>query len=870
MNPRSVFPALLVFSLCTTLSLANESRSLHEAARLGDVAQVTKLLAGDPALVDARGATEDTPLHYAVMGQRGDVVDLLLSRGADVDAQDSGGRTPLHVAAGTDNEKLIGLLLAAGADVGAMDARGETPLHIAARRFKANSMHALLAAGADAQARNDAGQTPLHVLGSAVRVQDADFEELVGSLAMLLVDHGADASIIADGLPALLPETPGTETGRDTWTDYDDIGPDLLAYETAYPGLCKRYDLGLSFQGRHLWALKISDNVLVEENEPEFKYIATMHGDEIVGTKMCMMLIDYLMANYGSDTQVTGIIDGVELWIVPLMNPDGYDRSPRTRYNAQGIDLNRNFPEWMNGDPNTPDGRATEVQVIMNWSFGHTFTASANLHGGALVVNYPFDNDGLGSVFSPTPDEDMFVYVSEQYSQYNLPMWNGSFYHGITNGAAWYSIDNGMQDWNYRYMGNNELTIELGNTKQPSASQIPTYWNDNRQSMLAYIETCLIGVGGLVTDVDTGEPIAATVTVVGRDHPIYTDPEVGDYHRMLMPGTYSLRFEAAGYDSLVVPDVVVSAGDATELNVQLGPSARVTYPNGGEELSSGIATSVTWVGNPDAQFHVQYSDNYGQSGVIVDGFETGTLGAEYTTGGDAEWYVVGSGAHAGSYCARAGVISHYDTTWMTRTVAGGELSFWYRVSSESGYDWFNFYVDGDRKIHVAGESGWQHYSTTLATGSHELKWEYTKDVNTTSGSDTAWIDELTIVDDQTTWTDIIALTETGATSTPWTPGEASTDCKVRVRAYYGAGSYGEWDESDATFAINSSPYPVGDLDCSGSVNSFDIDPFVLALTDPTGYDAAYPGCDRMLGDINGDGAVNSFDIDSFVSLLVGG
>ena len=61
----------------------------------------------------------------------------------------------------------------------------------------------------------------------------------------------------------------------------------------------------------------------------------------------------------------------------------------------------------------------------------------------------------------------------------------------------------------------NEVTLELGSTKSPPYSQIPGYWDDNRESMLAYMETCLIGVRGIVTDVDSGAPLAATVTVVG-------------------------------------------------------------------------------------------------------------------------------------------------------------------------------------------------------------------------------------------------------------------------------------------------------------------------------------------------------------------
>jgi hypothetical protein len=62
----------------------------------------------------------------------------------------------------------------------------------------------------------------------------------------------------------------------------------------------------------------------------------------------------------------------------------------------------------------------------------------------------------------------------------------------------------------------------------------------------------------------------------------------------------------------------------------------------------------------------------------------------------------------------------------------------------------------------------------------------------------------------------------------------------------------------------------GDLNCDGAVNVFDIDPFVLALTNPAGYAAAHPACDYMLADVNGDGAVNAFDIDPFVGVLTGG
>ena len=310
---------------------------------------------------------------------------------------------------------------------------------------------------------------------------------------------------------------------------YAEIGTFLQGVAADHPDITRLHDLGLSEEGRHLWALQITDNPDVEEDEPEFRYISTMHGDEWVGNEMCLYFIDYLTDNYGTDPDITCYVDEIDIWIVPLMNPDGYVRTQR--YNVNGIDLNRSFPDPYSSPENTPDGRAAETGVIMNWTFASSFSLSANMHTGSLVVNYPFDNNPSGSnVYTACPDDDLFIYVSEEYSRHNSPMWNSStFYHGITNGADWYTMDGGMQDWNYRYMGSNEVTLELSNTKIPSASLIPTYWNQNRDSMTAYMATCLIGVRGIVTDAVTGAPIAATVTVTDRDHEIYTDPDVGDY-----------------------------------------------------------------------------------------------------------------------------------------------------------------------------------------------------------------------------------------------------------------------------------------------------------------------------------------------------
>jgi Zinc carboxypeptidase/Carboxypeptidase regulatory-like domain len=385
-------------------------------------------------------------------------------------------------------------------------------------------------------------------------------------------------SLLSAAALALLVCFVSTPSAKGQYHTYGQIGTELSTVESTYPTLAKRFDLGSTVQGRSMWALHLTSNVNTEQDKPEFRYISTMHGDEVMGVEMCMRLIDYLTTNYGTDSRVTNIVDSVDLWIVPCMNPDGFVVG--TRSNANGVDLNRNFPDPFTSPNNTTAGRQPETANVMNWAFGQSFILAANYHGGALVANYAFDNNASGiSVYTPTPDDDVFIAISEEYSRYNLPMWNSSsFFRGITNGADWYAISGGMQDWSYRYMGTNEVTIEVSEQKTPSPTTIPGFWDDNRDSMLAYIEMSLIGVRGLVTDAQTGNPVDARVTVVGRNQTLSTDPDVGDYHRMLLPGTYDLTFEATGYDPQTVTGVVVNAGNATRVDVTMLPEGWVAVP----------------------------------------------------------------------------------------------------------------------------------------------------------------------------------------------------------------------------------------------------------------------------------------------------
>jgi len=430
-----------------------------------------------------------------------------------------------------------------------------------------------------------------------------DVDDVRGNVATVYVTEAEAAQLRNDGYSVRqIGRQPDGAKALGQYHTYASLTSDLQAYAAAHPEICRLTTLGASVQGRQLWALLITDDPDVEEDEPEFKYISTIHGDELLGMEMCMYFIDLLLTGYGAESRITDLVDSTAIWVVPLMNPDG--REIGQRYNAQGHDLNRSFPAFpedftdtmYSGQAVPTTGYPPEVLHVMRWVAENAFTLSACFHGGAQVVNYPYDNDGKPSgTDSPSPDDALFRDVSLRYSTHNVDMFNSvTFEDGITNGAAWYVITGGMQDWNYRYACCNDVTIELAVPKIPNATTLPDYWSKNEESMLAYLEAVHIGVRGVVTDVENGEPLWAKVTVVGNSHPVFTDPDVGDYHRMLLPGTYTLVVSAPGYFSQTIQNVDVGVGEAVRVDVQLtgqfsGPNVPAAGLGGVLLTAAGIA-----------------------------------------------------------------------------------------------------------------------------------------------------------------------------------------------------------------------------------------------------------------------------------------
>ncbi|GBP39105.1 Carboxypeptidase D [Eumeta japonica] len=218
-----------------------------------------------------------------------------------------------------------------------------------------------------------------------------------------------------------------------------------------------------------------------------------------------------------------------------------------------------------------------ETKAVMEWSKSIPFVLSANLHGGALVANYPFDaspemTHGKASL---SPDNAVFVHLAHTYSDAHHKMHLGQpckdhilekFPEGITNGAQWYPLTGGMQDWNYLETGDMELTLELGCFKFPPASDLPQYWEDNKDALVKYIEQVHMGVHGFVHSTIGHRLAGANVRIPGL-RPVRT-ADTGDYWRLLMPGKYNITVAKGGYES-ITEEVTVPESGSVSVNFTL-------------------------------------------------------------------------------------------------------------------------------------------------------------------------------------------------------------------------------------------------------------------------------------------------------------
>jgi len=362
---------------------------------------------------------------------------------------------------------------------------------------------------------------------------------------------------------AVLTDGKTSDVVLSDYHNYTQLMEELDTLVESYSDLSRLYILGTTVEERDIPVIQISKGVKKDRSQlkPMVKLVANMHGNEAVGRELMLALSRYLLQNYERDSRVSKIVNETDIHIVPSLNPDGFENSTKGiclghqvgsgRHNGNYVDLNRAFPSWDDLSLTKEElmkKSEPEVAAVIDWIFSQPFVLSANFHDGAVVANYPWDDShGPEREKSISPDDETFVSLASLYATKHANMFQGvglchedNFPGGITNGAQWYIVKGGMQDFNYLFSNCMELTIEVSCCKYPAETELQKHWSDNKESLLSYLEVVQGGIRGLVMD-EKGQPVPNAVIEVNGIQKNVTTSYFGEFWRLLSPGKYCVR-----------------------------------------------------------------------------------------------------------------------------------------------------------------------------------------------------------------------------------------------------------------------------------------------------------------------------------------
>ena len=284
-----------------------------------------------------------------------------------------------------------------------------------------------------------------------------------------------------------------------------EIEAEMDALAAAWPNVVSpRFSVGQSWEGRDIWAMRVSDNPLSDEpGEPNAWFDALHHAREPMSGESVLLLAEYLASNYGVDPEVTRLVDTRDILILPCVNPDGYEYNRQTNPNGGGmwrknrrdngggsfgVDLNRNYdwewgPQWngSSGNPNSDIYRGPapfsepETAALRDFLAQQPPVTAISAHTYSNLWLWPW---AYHTIY--TPDEDTFQYYGGQLAATN----------GWAAGTVWevlYTANGDAGDYHYGQHGTWAISPEIGSNGDgfwPAPSRIPGLWDAVRPGYL--------------------------------------------------------------------------------------------------------------------------------------------------------------------------------------------------------------------------------------------------------------------------------------------------------------------------------------------------------------------------------------------------
>lgn len=369
------------------------------------------------------------------------------------------------------------------------------------------------------------------------------------------------------------------------------------SYANQYPNIVKLEKIGAgSKEQLPIWAMKISDNPMLDEKEPAVLFTGVHHGKEILGAEVCLYLIEYLCQHYEQEARVKDWIDETEIWIVPVVNPDAHfmimdmqnpihfwrknlrDNNFNGIFEPEkdGVDLNRNYDfNWDDNDNSDPQSwhyrgpypfSENETRTIRDLTFREKFIFNLDFHSYGEVILYPWDN------FEPPPDQELIIELAGEIAkQISKRAELGHYSVRPLDGRL-----GQCSVWMYGKASVLSYIVEVGDSHFPDGRDIPNIVEQNAKAAFFILDRLFnSAIKGVVRNVYNKLPISAEIEITEYASPIISNPvsdrDSGFYYRIVQPGIYTVKFSAPGFRTKIIHSVEAVSDKVTSLDVELYP-----------------------------------------------------------------------------------------------------------------------------------------------------------------------------------------------------------------------------------------------------------------------------------------------------------
>ncbi len=280
-----------------------------------------------------------------------------------------------------------------------------------------------------------------------------------------------NAELVALDVNAELKNFEGAWT-REGYRNFAGVNNSLGQLVKKYPALAHLEQYGATENGLPLFLLKISTAVNGNRLKPKVIVDAGTHGDELIGVETLLRFVEEMLAKYGTEERFTKLIDGLDITVVPVVNPEGYSRTERY---SLGTDPNRDYP-W----PGDPEHKSVPcISALRDLFVKQSFVGSLTLHASGSLVMFPwgYTTEPISDVAKRTEMDNLTTGMSQA---------NG-YVHGPI-ATTIYVARGSSSDYYFWKFNTVAVAIELGHSKIPFFSDIPKVVSEVHESLLVFFE----------------------------------------------------------------------------------------------------------------------------------------------------------------------------------------------------------------------------------------------------------------------------------------------------------------------------------------------------------------------------------------------